>query len=613
MIFLQPIYLIGLALTAVPIIIHLWFRKKLDKIPFSTLKFLKKSEARRFGWLRIREIIVLILRSLLIALIFFSLAKLQCRSGFLRSGHLASVVVIFDNSFSMAYGDNFMAAKTDVLKLLSRYSAKSDFCILALCRTEDTSNANQVSWVNKKSAIEQIHQINISNKTGTIRTLSPYLVIEKSRYPVEYIYVGDGQETVFADLPEELTFEKKFYWVKIPVGNNVGITDVFLKDPIAISLDNYVLSITVKNYGPDVWSGKINLQAEDFVRERECEIRPANEKILDFTLPVTLNRGTVHLYDDSLLPDNTYYFSKSLPGKIKVLIIGTTRFLGSALNPTDDVDGPFLFDALESISSANLQHYGLVILNGINEISKHDKIKLETFLMEDNKGVVCFLGQAVGDNLNSIIGRCCRVEEYVSVKGYVTLDWIDYDHPIFQVFEHTAVLKNIKFHNFHKLNAPKNVIAKLTGNNPFIVIDNGLCVVATQFLPQNTDIVYKTAFVPLIHRLIVNTMYPSHDHELYVGDQTLQFDKLKAPTGEYLLPGQVLLKPGFYTTTQETLGVNVIAAEGNLKTLGNKAAEIMHIEIIDPEKEFKQNDMSITLLLLALFALLLESLLLLIR
>lgn len=613
MIFLQPIYLIGLALTAVPIIIHLWFRKKLDKIPFSTLKFLKKSEARRFGWLKIREIIVLVLRSLLIALIFLSLAKLQCRSGFLRSGHLASVVVIFDNSFSMAYGDNFEIAKTNVLKLLSRYSAKSEFSILALCRTEDTASSDQISWVNKKSAIEQIHQINISNKTGTIRTLSPYLVIERSRYPVEYIYVGDGQETVFADFPEELTVEKQFYWVKIPVGNNVGITDVSLKDPIAISLDNYVLSITVQNYGVDVWSGKVSLQAEDFVRERECEIRPASEKILDFTLPVALNHGTVHLYDDSLLPDNTYYFSKSLPEKIKVLIIGTTHFLGSALNPTDDVDGPFLFDAHESISSANLQHYGLVILNGINEISKQDKIKLETFLMEDNKGVVCFLGQSVGDNLNSIINRCCRVKEYVSVKGYVTLDWIDYGHPIFRVFEYTAVLKNIKFHNFHKLDAPKNVIAKLTGNNPFIVIDNGFSVVATQFLPQNTDIVYKTAFVPLIHRLIVNTIYPSHDHELYVGDQTLQFDKLKAPTGEYILPEQVLLKPGFYTTTQETLGVNVIAAEGNLRTLGSKAAEIMHIEIIDPEKDFKQNDMSTTLLLLALFALLLESLLLLIR
>jgi hypothetical protein len=233
--------------------------------------------------------------------------------------------------------------------------------------------------------------------------------------------------------------------------------------------------------------------------------------------------------------------------------------------------------------------------------------------MEDNKGIVCFLGQTVGDNLNSIISRCCRVEEYISVKGYVTLDWIDYGHPILQVFEHTAALKNIKFHNFHKLDAPKNVIAKLTGNNPFIVIDNGLSVVATQFLPQNTDIVYKTAFVPLIHRLLVNTTYPSHDHELYVGDQILQFDKLKAPTGEYILPEQVLLKPGFYTTAQETLGVNVIAAEGNLKILGSKAAEIMHIEIIDLEKDFKQDDMSTTLLLLALFALLLESLLLLIR
>lgn len=613
MIFLQPIYLIGLALTAVPIIIHLWFRKKLDKIPFSTLKFLKKSEARRFGWLRIREIIVLVLRCILIALIFLSLARPQFKAGFLRSGHLASVIVIFDNSYSMAYGNNFEIAKTSALKLFSRYSSKSEFSVLSLCRTQGASRVNQTSWVNKKSAIEQIHQINLANKTGTIRALFPYFVMDKAKYPVEYIYVGDGQENVFADLPQELTIEENFYWVKIPMGNNLGITRVSLKDPIAISLDNYVLSVTVKNYGLDMWQGKITLQAEDYVREQECEIRPANEKILNFTLPIALNHGTVHLYDDSLLPDNIYYFSKSLPEKMKILIIGTAHFLGSGLNPTNEVEGPFSFDALESIGSANLQRYGLVILNGIDEISKHDKIKLETFLMKKNKGVLCFLGQVVGDNLNSFINRCCRAEEYVSAKGYVTLDWVDYDHPIFEVFEHTAVLKNIKFHSFHKLDARKNVIAKLTGNNPFIVLDNGLSVVATQFLPQYTDIVYKTAFVPLIHRLIVNTAHPSHDHELYVGDQALQFGKLKAPTGEYILPEQVLLKPGFYTTAQDTLGVNVIAAEGNLKMLGSKAAKTMHIEVIDLEKDFKQDDMSTTLLLLALFVLLLESLLLLIR
>ena len=101
-----------------PIIIHLWFQKKLKKIPFSNLQFLKTSEVKRFGWLKFREILILVLRCLFVSFLFLSLARPQLQRNVFRVGRLASVVIIVDNSYSMAYGENFTLAKKMAREML---------------------------------------------------------------------------------------------------------------------------------------------------------------------------------------------------------------------------------------------------------------------------------------------------------------------------------------------------------------------------------------------------------------------------------------------------------------------------------------------------------------
>ena len=609
--FLNPLYLIGLVLTATPVIIHLWFRKKLEKIPFSTLNFLKKSEAKRFGWLKIREILILVLRCMLIACIFLSLARPQIKSSFLKPGHLASVVLLIDNSYSMAYGDNFQLAQECLKTLLARYSPRSEFAVIALC--DSTLYSDRIEWMNKGKVMEHVRHITLKYKTGAIKALSRKLTNDHARYALEYVYIGDGQEIVFHDFPKDLFIDKTFYWLRIPTGNNAGITRVSLKDPIAIASDNYVLDVYIQNYGSNIWQGKVSLEANNFTREQSLEIQPSYEKTISFILPINIAKGTLKIFEDSLSADNTYYFSKVLPKKMKILIVGTDHFIRPGLNPADQISGPFSLTTAETISSRNIKHFDLVIINGLQEISQSDKIKLETYLMQQDKGIVCFLGNAAGDNLRNFINRCCHVEEYIAAKGYVTLDWVEYEHAIFNVFRHTSVLKNIKIHNYHKLRTDKKIIAMLTGNNPFIVVDNNLTVIATQFLPQNTDLVYKSSFVPLLHRLVVNAAHRLYDHELYVGDRTNEYGALRTPTGEYIASGQDLLIPGFYTNVDDTIGVNVVAAEGNLKPIGIEAAEAMEVKSIDAERDFETNDMSAFFLILALLALLFELVFLVIR
>lgn len=606
MTFLQPLFLLGIFLTAIPIIIHLWFQKRLRKIPFSTLKFLKRSEAKRFGWLRFREIVILILRCLFISFLFLSLAKPQIRGTMFGAGRLASVVLVIDNSYSMSYGDNFEVAKRAVSELLTLYSTKSEFLIVPLCEIEYDDTANGPFWVTKKSAYELIKKIRLSYKSGDINDALSKISTSESKYAVEYVYIGDGQESNFKNLSQESTERERIYWVRIPLGSNIGISSVTLKDPVAIPSENYSLDVGITNFSPQTWFGRITVSSDPYYYEQDYEIQPTQEATLEFLLPVFAQHGKIILYDDSLLTDNTYYFSKSLPRQLNVLIVGDKEFLLKGLTPTDNTTSPFSVEEAKTPGSVDLRKFDVVILNGIHDISASDKIKIDNFMSQSEKGVICFLGDKIGTNLNDLISRCCTVEEPISPKGYVTLDWIDYKHPIFKIFVGSPALKNIKFYHFQKMNAHNGIIAQLTGNYPFIVIDSNLAVVATQFTHHTTDIIYKASFIPLLYRMIVSTTHKSYEKEFYVGQRVDTFHNFKAPTGEYLTSGRQFLVPGFYTANGETISVNVTPDEGNTKIIGDEMGNILGIHTIDLEKDLSRSDFATTFLYCALLALLLE-------
>jgi hypothetical protein len=612
MTFLQPWYLLGIFFTAVPIIIHLWFHKRLKKIPFSTLQFLKKSEAKRLGWLRFREIIILLLRCLFIAFLFLSLAKPKIKSAIFKPGRLASVFIIVDNSYSMGYGENLKTAKGMAHDLFDFYSQKSEFLVLPLC-PEAYNKDKQSYWVDKKEASELTDKIKLSYKSGNIKNVLSQLSIPEPKYNAEYVYIGDGQESNFKDFAANSLKASDFYWLRVPAGNNIGISGVTPKDPISIPQDNYKLIASITSFSADKWSGKVTLRAKDYYYEKDCEIQPEGMTNIEFLLPSVIRCGKLVLYDDSLIVDNTYFFSKLLPSRLNVLIVGNERFLQSGLKPTDEVKSPFYIKVVENLSKVDIRRFNTIILNGIYDISESDKIKLYDFMSGDQRSVICFLGSNVGATLAEFIEPCCQFEKPMAPKGYVTLDWVNYTHPIFRIFVNSTVLKNIKIYRFQKLSAQRGVIAKLPDNNPFIIINNNLAVVATQFVPEATDLVYKTAFVPLLYRLILNTTFTSYDREFYIGQKVNTPKKIKAPTGEYIPKGKEFLIPGFYTIDNETIGVNVVTSEGNLKALGDETAKILNIQKLNLGMNLTEGDLTSTFLYCSLLAIFLELLLLLIK
>lgn len=105
--FLNPIFLLGLLAAAVPVLIHLLTRRRPRERPFSSLAFLaevNQSEVRR---LRLKQWLLLLLRTLAVAALALALARPALRGTAARGGGAAAstVVALVDVSGSMgAFG-----------------------------------------------------------------------------------------------------------------------------------------------------------------------------------------------------------------------------------------------------------------------------------------------------------------------------------------------------------------------------------------------------------------------------------------------------------------------------------------------------------------------------
>jgi hypothetical protein len=101
--FVNPVFLVGLAAASIPVILHLRYRRTAVELPFPSLKLLRLSTKRVARRKKVEELLLLIVRALLLALLAIALAKPFLKAtGFLASRSNTAVAIVLDNSGSMA-------------------------------------------------------------------------------------------------------------------------------------------------------------------------------------------------------------------------------------------------------------------------------------------------------------------------------------------------------------------------------------------------------------------------------------------------------------------------------------------------------------------------------
>src|SRR5215203_1323429 len=151
MAFLTPLFLLGLAALAVPVLIHLTQRERKAVVEFPSLMFLRKIPYESVQRRRIRDWLLLAMRLGAIAMIVLAFAR-----PFLRGSNVAAaaggardIVVLLDRSYSMGYGDSWSRAQRAAAQAIESATAAdrislvlfADTAEVALRSTPDRSRA----------------------------------------------------------------------------------------------------------------------------------------------------------------------------------------------------------------------------------------------------------------------------------------------------------------------------------------------------------------------------------------------------------------------------------------------------------------------------------------
>ena len=138
MVFLNPAVLFGFLAASIPIIIHLLNLRKLKKIEFSSLAFLKELQKNKIKKVKIKQWILLVLRTLIIIFLVFSFSRPTIKStaiGGTNSAAKTTAVIIVDNTFSMSVitdkGSYLNKAKKIALNLLNKLQEGDEAVIIA--------------------------------------------------------------------------------------------------------------------------------------------------------------------------------------------------------------------------------------------------------------------------------------------------------------------------------------------------------------------------------------------------------------------------------------------------------------------------------------------------
>lgn len=101
--FLNVAFLAGVAAAAIPILIHLFSRRKVSRVSFSSIRFLEEIARRRVRRMRLTQWIILALRVLALALLALALGRPALRGDFVfgKSRGESAVAMILDRSYSM--------------------------------------------------------------------------------------------------------------------------------------------------------------------------------------------------------------------------------------------------------------------------------------------------------------------------------------------------------------------------------------------------------------------------------------------------------------------------------------------------------------------------------
>lgn len=474
MIFLNPAVLFGLLAASIPVLIHLLNLRKLKRIEFSTLSFLKELQKNKIRKIKLKQWLLLALRVLIILFLVTAFARPTLKGvaiGGTTSAAKTTAVFVLDNTPSMSVvdvkGSYLNEAKAIIKQLLGQLQEGDD---AALILVSDQS-ADEVKSISDFAAFQkQVDAVKISDASGLLNAaiVKAAKVISASKNFNKEIYIlSDFQsgrlsdDGTLSDLSQLLNDKVRLYSFNLQSKQafNIGIdnfklnTQIFEKDkPVSFNAtvtdyslqpaDNLVVSLYIN--GERSAQQSISLNAGDSISLSLEAVVKQNGFVDAFA----------EVEDDDILEDNRRYSNLFLPKEIPVIIFtddpSDARLLNLALTVIGGETALTVTEkSLSQVASVDLTKYSVVVITGSENISGGAG-RLNSYV--NNGGSILLMPGAkstlqgfqklsIGLNIPAPISTAGNIN---STNSIIKFDKVDFNHPIFQDLYSNKEKKNIE-------------------------------------------------------------------------------------------------------------------------------------------------------------------------
>ena len=552
--FLTPLFLVGLAGLAVPVIIHLIQRERKTVVEFPSLMFLRRIPYQSVRRRHIRNWPLLLLRLAALALIVAAFARPFLRRDALSAsaaGGSREVVILVDRSYSLGYGDRWNRAVALARDRVNQLGPADRASIVffdtgaevALRSASDKGRLNTALSVAKPTAA--------ATKYGPALKLAGSILSESALPNKEVALVSDFQKAGWngaegVRLPDGATVTPLAVTDDQPV--NVAVTPAVLQRTTVNDLGRVTVTAGATSTGAAVAALPITLEIDGRAIQTKTvalEAGGSGSVTFDpFAPTAAFTRGAIRIPDDRLLRDNAYYFVVSPVDKVRVLITGgssgsreASLYLARALElgdaPSFDVQqvGADL-EGLPSTSPPSDSNENVrteptvVILNDVT-VSPAVADRLLKFV-DAGGGLFVALGQraswpASTDLLPGIPGPA--VDRTKGPAG--RLGALDYGHPVFEAFRapRSGDFSSARFYNYRAVTAAPaaQILARYDDGVPALLqrrVGRGRVMLWTSALDVGwNDLALKPVFLPFIHRVAANlSAYTQRRTSMSVGE-----------------------------------------------------------------------------------------------
>jgi len=634
--FINPFFLFALGGALLPVIIHLIRKMRAKKVKFSSLLFLKATPKELIKRRRLRDLILLIARSAILALLAFAFARPfipRERIPFAAPDERKSTVILIDNSYSMQYGGIFDRVREAAAGVLDDAGDGDEFSVVVF-----NEEARQITALGPDIAV---HRNAVDNLiTPGFRTTDFYnpvklaegILQEAGNPERRIILISDFQNLGWTGRFENWKIDPQITVIpeKIAVENieNAYVYNFDFRSSRAGSENVVEYNMEMGKSG----TAKRDETAALWIDGRLVEQQRVNDDVMNRItfqqreVREGLHQGYVTTGGDNLDADNARYFTYAVEPLPKILCVdeGENRtqrdafYLESAFGLGEESLYSFAGAGSNRIARGYMRDKQLVFLANVRTLSDSRIEMLRQYVSEGGGLVISFGDRSNPDIWSAVMDAfgVGSIEDRVVVREVQDQDAIigevNMKHPVFSVFAQAGGgdIFRPKFRQYVRITPGEDtdVIARYDTGDPMIIerkTGRGTILVYTStFNTDWSDFPVHEIYLPFLYQLAGYTIMREKQRAHYTVGESVPLEGEQGDEWVVSAPGDRMFKveidesgnglfrltdmPGNYTAVmgpgRVAFSVNVDVRESELETRDIEEAVALIVRPSDREE-----------------------------